>query len=475
MDEKLLRKIDKVTAYSLNLYMNFFGCGAIPVFDTAGPGQALNCKLPLFCRFGDNVDALHIYDDGDARLLDDFNGITTTQFLYDIEVFSRVHPEVAGKITSGCFLEFAKRMFLRYNENHFSVFYTKETKLARWLNLAGAKCIADIDSAAGRDIAKDIIPDKILLYSTGARSIAEEFYEKYKREKRVEVLYPLQLIREWIIELTCAYFKRLFEKHGVSFHLLNWEAAQNTLILTDGKLTSEKIDARARYGVRFISGNEAQYEPFLQNVFGDDYSAEYARSVLAVPPKAELRAGYSGHPDRSGKYLNITGGERFTPGQSAAAANNIYLFGGCVFFGYAIDDGNTVPSQLQTLLNREFGKGRWNVRNYAAWGGNFDEMFGALYSLKIRRGDIIVVSYAGLTPIGDGDVSVGLETAGSDREFYFDILLHCNKTGYSAAAERLKSLLRSELTVKAPERDIPVRIKDAYSGGIARMAGEGRQ
>lgn len=459
MYEKLLLKLNKVSPYALDLYMGFLGYGSVSVFDASAAGKALNEKLSQYDRYGGMNSALHIYRDDDARLSGDYDGISTTQFLYDIDVFSRIHPEIAVKITTDSFTDFAERMFLKCNDNQFSVYYTKETKLARCLDLAGADPIPSDSSIAGTA--------KILIYSTGNRCLAEEFYKKYKSEKRIEILYILQLIREWIIELTGTYLEEYFLSRGVAFYLLNWNSAQQNILPAEANVTSEIIEEREKYGIKYIRGSEDHYADFLKDVYGDDYSPEYACGVFDIPPKIELYNGYVRHIDRSGKYMNIHNGEKLTPGQSDNAGNSIFLLGGCVFFGYAIDDRNTVSSQMQSLINGRFGKGRWNVRNYAAWGGNLDDMFGVLYNVNIRKGDIIAVSYAGFMPVGDIDVSVGLGSVKSGKEFYFDTLLHCNKSGYGVIAERLISILGNKLDAAVYERDIPVNITDKYSKGIS--------
>lgn len=438
--------------------MRFAGYDSLSVFDTTEPGLALGEKLAQYPRFIDKDNAYAIYNEYDARLGDDINGTSAIQFLYDIEVFSKIHPEIAPMIDGDGFQRFAGRMFQKCEESGFSVYYTKETKLTRRLNHSGAKALTACDPGDGQD--------KVIIYDSGRRCLAEEFYEKYKESKHIEVFYPLQLIREWIIELTCRYFKEIYQSRGVSLYLLNWHSAWQTIVPTKGKVTSAAIEERKKYGVRFIGGNEGRYAAFLKAVYEDDYSPAYVSAVFDIPPRIEVYDGYVKHIDRSGAYLTVVDGERLTPDQGDSAGNTIYMLGGCAFFGYAIDDQNTIANQLQVMLNKTYGKGRWNVCNFAVWGGNFDETFGVLYNLRIRKGDIIAVSYAGFMPIGDEDISAGLANLKTDNEYCFDIVLHCNKTGYHAAAEQLISILGNKLGVSVVNDDETILIRDKYSDRI---------
>ena len=120
------------------------------------------------------------------------------------------------------------------------------------------------------------------------------------------------------------------------------------------------------------------------------------------------------------------------------------MLGGCVFFGYAIDDSKTISSFLQRKINHELDK-KIRVSNHAVWGGNIDETYNSFYELEFRKGDIVIISYAGKIPIGDYDISKVLSSHRTDSEFYYEGIVHCNGEAYCEVANGIYSMIESDL------------------------------
>lgn len=106
-------------------------------------------------------------------------------------------------------------------------------------------------------------------------------------------------------------------------------------------------------------------------------------------------------PDRDAVVGGNGGGLRPTPGQPAAPAGRVLLFGGSTVFGREVGDANTLPSRLQALLTR---RGlRVAVDNYGAEGAGGAYAVEWLRSLTSDaapgRGDLVVI-YLGVNDAG---------------------------------------------------------------------------
>lgn len=106
-------------------------------------------------------------------------------------------------------------------------------------------------------------------------------------------------------------------------------------------------------------------------------------------------------PDRDASVGGNGGGLRPTPGQPDAPEGRVLLFGGSTVFGREVADADTLPSRLQTLLNR---RGlRVAVDNYGAEGAGGAYAVEWLRSLTSdaapRRGDLVVI-YLGVNDAG---------------------------------------------------------------------------
>ena len=70
-----------------------------------------------------------------------------------------------------------------------------------------------------------------------------------------------------------------------------------------------------------------------------------------------------------GKYVNVDpDGFRHVNHQGPWPPDpnniNLFIFGGSTTFGYGVADSETIPSQLQEMLNRKFGNGKIKVYNF---------------------------------------------------------------------------------------------------------------
>lgn len=113
--------------------------------------------------------------------------------------------------------------------------------------------------------------------------------------------------------------------------------------------------------------NIDEYESDFKELFGDLYSKDYIRELGKIPQVIEKGNVYK-HEDFTSKYVNVIEGQRIVCNQPDHYEKTIHVYGRCGAFGYAVEDKNSLPSQLQLQLIK---KGVTNIRvvNHGLWGG----------------------------------------------------------------------------------------------------------
>ncbi len=110
-----------------------------------------------------------------------------------------------------------------------------------------------------------------------------------------------------------------------------------------------------------------QYEHELARIFGEKYSKEYVENLGKIPQVVK-KGDYYCHEDFSSRYINVVNGQRQTCYQPNCFVRTIHIYGRCGVFGYAVEDCDTMPSQVQKYL---IEKGITDIRvvNHGLWGG----------------------------------------------------------------------------------------------------------
>ena len=196
------------------------------------------------------------------------------------------------------------------------------------------------------------------------------------------------------------------------------------------------------------------YENELRELFGERYSREYVQGVGAIPRMVDV-GGLCRHEDAPGPLVTVVGGRRLTVGQPAGATRTLHMYGRCGVFGYAVEDADTLPSQVQALLT-ESGITDIRVENHGLWGGDegrIDDLF--LHDVAgFREGDVVVFyrkhpKYEVLARWEQAGVRYRDVThdwhaaAGSDAgRYFFDKPGHLTAEGYAIVAKEIVDELR---------------------------------
>ena len=160
----------------------------------------------------------------------------------------------------------------------------------------------------------------------------------------------------------------------------------------NGFVYSESAQNRMKNHINFpiMYENMDQYVDDLKELFGELYSKEYLTEIGKIPQVIEKGDVYR-HEDYASKYVNVIEGQRIVCYPPDNYKRTIHVYGRCGAFGYAVEDKNSLPSQLQLQLNKQ-GITDVRVLNHGLWGGE-DEYLEHNFlndSVGYKEGDIIL-------------------------------------------------------------------------------------
>ncbi len=203
----------------------------------------------------------------------------------------------------------------------------------------------------------------------------------------------------------------------------------------------------------------------LKYTFLDDlYSDEYWDAFKGKSYPQYKKNGITYLKNCNSKYINIENGIRVTLEQPATYENSIYFIGACVFVGSRVEDKNTIPSVIQSLVNKE-GK-PYKVINLSSW----DDINGRIWKIinhTFKQGDIVIIHAIG-TIDGVEDINapeIALKNA-MPWEWFTDSFAHCNHHAAETYANAIYNTIKKDLTLCDKKNEtIHARkeyIKDTY-------------
>ena len=446
---RMLRQLALVTEESIQAYKALFGYSAI-VCDGVGECFEQLKALNHNTHSGDDTNTLYIteyIDNGTAYEFKHENTLGIRQFLYELEVLATFPVEIKEKLTNTVGLEkYLFRFCEIFTDTGWDILFSEKTPVSEKLMYDNNKYnISYIDDYT----AEEKTSKKIIIIENGNVLGTRKFYSANRTARWRVVRRFIVLFRTWIMEELCKYFKKVLGQKGVKLQLVNWNWAMNHPLFPKEDFTCIDTETREKINLYNIRSNISSYEEFLKEVYKGDYSRDYAGEVMDIPNKIQLLPGKIRHENKKSRYINVVNGERYTEGQPENSRNSIYMLGGCVFFGYAVEDAHTISSYLQDSINKRLGEEQWKVVNMGTWGGNIDQTYKTIYDLKFRPGDVVLVSYAGYMPLGEDykswDISTVLNSGQLNENSYFNSVIHCGSVGYRLVGSRIYSLLESEL------------------------------
>ena len=105
-----------------------------------------------------------------------------------------------------------------------------------------------------------------------------------------------------------------------------------------------------------------------------------------------------GNADVNGKFINVTDGLRFTPGQPSDSVGKVHLFGGSTIFAYEVSDEHTPSALLQEQINATGSK--IAVFNHGVGGSTIGDCLRRLKLVSLAKNDIVFFLF------GDNDIGI---------------------------------------------------------------------
>lgn len=363
--------------------------------------------------------------------------------LYELKEFAVFPEEIKKELEyPEKFRDFAFRTVNGLIKNGWKVVFSARTPLSEWIT-------TKYDVVQYIEEVKEtyIRGEKIFVFKNGNLSDYYRFYRENKKRSYIESRRVIEIVKNWMVELLYEHFQSQLSKKGVTMYTVTRQWAVNHPLFPEEIITSEQIEDRRCYRLYEIRENQEPYIPFLKEIYGEKYSPDYVENVMVTPNKLELAPGKIRHEDYRSQYVNVVNGERYTKGNPIGSRHSIYLLGSCFFFGYAVEDGETVASYLQDKINTVYND--WRVINMGVMGASFQDIYKFLYDIKFRNGDIVVIEYNSLMSLQKNSQSYDISTALNDKNIqkrmYFDWILHCNHIGNKKLSDKLWKIIKNKV------------------------------
>lgn len=450
MENRINNRFRNVKPDTVNLYCDLFGYESIIISEEESqwlkfadykekvvPGNIGNGKSHLLLKEGQKA--------GCQRVID---VIPIQQLAIDLETIAEIPKYLLNSINREVFLHKIQNYIKGFEKRGWFVVINTRISIQKELNR-----YQTLENA-------EILPEhfNVLVVCDEMNEGYADFYEKEKKKRRVECYWLIYFLREWLNELLVRYYRYLFQKDEIMMCLTNCAWAFDHFLGKNRKINSHMIDKRKEYSLDKIQENPQKKKEFLANVLECGQGEALARfeKISKTPLVMEIAPSYVKHADVAEEFLNVQDGCRKTIGTPEDFQNTIWIFGGCVIFGYAVEDDGTIASQLQKILNQKYTN-KWRVVNLGIWGGNFDKTHLRLTSLPLRKGDIVVVSHAmgNILLVKDVlclDISQALNDDLISEDKFWDRVVHCGRAGYAKMAEvlveKMKGLLERDITGK---------------------------
>lgn len=231
--------------------------------------------------------------------------------------------------------------------------------------------------------------------------------------------------------------------------------------------TSAKKRMTEAAGFPKMSENYSAYAADFKELIGDKATSEYIDEIKKVPQIVYKGDKYV-HEDYKSELINVLAGRRLVPDSPHEAEHNMYVYGRCGVFGYAVEDNETIPAYLQKHINEENMSVK--VINCGLWGGDDNCILHNFIgdSNMIKPGDTVVfylkhfdngimdiLKEAGMEYY---DVSMKWHDFDEAKWCFYDRPGHMNKDGYRNTAQMIFERIKNKPEIKTtPAKDYAVR------------------
>ena len=138
----------------------------------------------------------------------------------------------------------------------------------------------------------------------------------------------------------------------------------------------------------------AKVDENLSREFWDELTEYRDRGMFA----RDFDKAIIGNADVNGKFINVTDGLRYTPGQPSDSVGKVHLFGGSTIFAYEVTDEHTPSALLQKQINATGSKTA--VFNHGVGGSTIGDCLRRLKLVSLAKNDIVLFLF------GDNDIGI---------------------------------------------------------------------
>lgn len=131
------------------------------------------------------------------------------------------------------------------------------------------------------------------------------------------------------------------------------------------KEAQRRIDKKLSFPKMYSDPQKHEHE--FREIFGEKFSWDYVDRIGRIPQVIKKSDKYC-HEDCKSQYINVINGKRITVNQPTDFKRTIHIYGRCGVFGYAVEDADTMPSQMQKYF-LDHGMEDVRVVNHGLWGG----------------------------------------------------------------------------------------------------------
>lgn len=247
--------------------------------------------------------------------------------------------------------------------------------------------------------------------------------------------------------------------------LLNQSVGLVGLVTRDSEYSHKMAEALCN---KFKIADEEMWRGVIpkstyKDFFDDLYDEEYIAEVTSIRTKGfENNRGINKLKDWESKYYNVMNGLRHTVGQPKEYTNSIYFVGQCYILGNFVDDSHTMESLLQNRICQEGYRVR--VVNCGCWGMDYYHIMARIASMKIKRGDIIIIDRPpeGIEGVLYIDLNEILEKNNVGETWLNDWALHCNHKVFQLYSDAIYDVIKPVLKRDVRNRGKVILKDDNY-------------
>lgn len=182
------------------------------------------------------------------------------------------------------------------------------------------------------------------------------------------------------------FVEKILTNNKIKTFIFSLPKIEELTNITEEEKIRIKFDHHYRYYYDRYKDNK-NIKALLKKVFSKYFSDEFIESRNHLP-NVIMKSGRFFLENSDNPFCRSFNGVRHTTNQDKKYIHNLNIFGPCTVFGALVDDRNTIPSNIQRIIN--YNKLDYLVTNYGARAIDLVENIRTMESINIKEGDCFV-------------------------------------------------------------------------------------